>query len=69
MNELAEWLRRRDEACIEEHLVPEARVEQVEHRVLGAADVEIDGHPVLLELRVDQYIVVYGIDEAQKIPA
>ena len=42
MEELAHRLGGRDETEIEEHLVPEPRVEQVKHRVLGAADVKID---------------------------
>ena len=32
----------RHEAEVEQHLVPEARVQQVQHRVLDTADVEID---------------------------
>jgi hypothetical protein len=42
VDETLERLGRGDVAEIEEHLVPEAGVEQVEHGVLGAADVEID---------------------------
>ena len=42
----------RDHAEVVEHLVPEARVEQVEDRVLGAADVEVDRHPVVLLARI-----------------
>ena len=49
VHELDERLGRRDDAGVVEHLVPEARVEEVQHGVLGAADVEIDGQPVLLE--------------------
>ena len=36
-----------DPAAIVEELVEEARVEQMQHRVLGAADVLVDGHPAL----------------------
>ena len=45
-----------------EHLVPEARIEKVQHRVLGAADVEVHAagvagaHPVLLDGRVDELV-------------
>ena len=42
VDETLKRLRCADMAEIEEHLVPEARVEQVQHGVLGAADVEID---------------------------
>ena len=54
---------------IEERLVPEPGIEQVEHRVFGAADVEIDGHEALLLLRIAEGSVVVGIDEAQEVPA
>ena len=37
-----ERLGRRHVAEVEQHLVPEARVQQVQHRVLDAADVEVD---------------------------
>jgi hypothetical protein len=40
VHELHERLGVPDVTEIEEHLVPEAGVEEVEHRVLGAADVE-----------------------------
>ena len=46
IHQALEGLRRGDVAEIEEHLVPEARVEQVQHGVLGAADVEIDAAAV-----------------------
>ena len=41
VDELEERLWRRDVAEVEQHLVPEAGVEQVQHGVLGAADVQI----------------------------
>ena len=60
---------RRDVAEIEQHLVPEPRVEQVQHRVLRAADVEIDRHPVFLLVLRDERAVVLRIDVAQVVPA
>jgi hypothetical protein len=51
MHELHEGLGVLHVALIEEHLVPEARVEQVQHRVLGAAHVEVDWHPRVVGLR------------------
>jgi hypothetical protein len=30
--------------AIEQHLVPESRVQQMQHGMLGAADVEVDRH-------------------------
>ena len=42
VDEPLERLGRADMAEVVEHLVPEAAVEQVEHRVLDAADIEVD---------------------------
>jgi hypothetical protein len=73
-----ERLRRADVAQVEEHLVPEAGVEQVEHGVLDAADVEVDAaavalvagaHPVPLDLGVDEGVLVGGVEVAQLVPA
>ena len=58
--------------------MPEARVEQVQHGVLHAADVEVDAtgvalelrpHPVPLHLRVDEGVLVGGVQVAQLVPA
>ena len=65
-------------AQVVQHLVPEAGVQQVQHRVLGAADVQVDAaavalplraHPVALVLGVDERLVVGGIEVAQLVPA
>ena len=42
LNSLPERLRRAHVAEVVEHLVPEPRVQQVQHRVLGPADVQVD---------------------------
>ena len=57
------------QAQVEEHLVPEARVQQVEHRVLRAADVQVDVHPVALGLARERRRVVARVGEAQVVPA
>ena len=71
-------LERRHVAQVEQHLVPEAGVQQVQHRVLGAADVQVDAaavalplraHPVALVLGVDERLVVRGVEVAQLVPA
>ena len=49
VDELEEWLRRGDVAEVEEHLVPEAGVEEVQDGVLGAADVEVNAGRELVE--------------------
>ncbi len=54
VDEPREGLVRGHEAEIEEHLVPEPRVEEVEHGVLRAAHVEVDGHPVALLRRIPE---------------
>ena len=69
VDEALERLRRRHGADVEEHQMPEARVEEVQHGVLGAADVEVDRQPLLQQLRVAERLVVRRIDVAEVIPA
>ena len=69
VHELAERLGMRDVAAVEEHLVPEPAVEQVEHGVLRAAHVEVDRHPGLLDLGVEEAVGVAGVEKAEVIPA
>ncbi len=64
-----ERLGRGNQSGIVEHLVPEARVEQVKHRVLGAAHVEVHRHPVLLLRRIPGRLVVLRIEVAEVVPA
>ena len=45
VDQLVKGLLRVHDADVVEHLVPEARVEQVEDRVLNAAHVDVDRHP------------------------
>ncbi len=59
----------RDEAEVEQDLVPEAAVEQVEHGVFGTAHVEIHRHPVLFEFLSHKRVTVAGVNVAQVIPA
>ena len=42
MEQLAHWLRRTHLTKVKEHLVPETRVEKMQHRVLAAANVQIN---------------------------
>ena len=74
VDQLLERLGRGHMAEVEQHLVPEARVEQVQHRVLGAADIEIDharliAAPVGLGLLRDETRGVGRIAIAQVVPA
>ena len=41
----------------------------MQHGVLGAADVQIDGHPGFFDRRIDRRAVVLRIEEAQIVPA
>src|SRR2546430_3157941 len=55
VEELVERLGRRHVPEVEQDLVPEARVEEVQHRMLGTSDVEVDttvAHPRSEERRV-----------------
>ena len=69
-------------AQVVEHLLPEPGVQQVQHRVLHTADVQVDtagidravlgrarAQPVLLVVRVDEPLAVGRIHVAQLIPA
>ncbi len=57
--------------------MPEAGVQQVQHGVLDASDVQVDttnpslgvGHPVLLDIWVDQPVLVGGVQVSQVVPA
>jgi hypothetical protein len=59
----------RHDAEVEQHLVPEAGVEQVEHGVLGAADVEIGHAPIFQRLGAGEGARVLRVEETQVIPA
>mmetsp|Transcript_11103 Transcript_11103/g.46655 ORF Transcript_11103/g.46655 Transcript_11103/m.46655 type:complete len:564 (-) Transcript_11103:702-2393(-) len=64
-----EGLHRAHGADVVQHLVPEARVQQVQHGVLGAAHVQVHGHPILLQAPVHHRVLVLRVDEPQVVPA
>src|SRR5512138_1567795 len=68
MDQLLEWLAVTDDPNVMEHLVPESSVEQMEHRVLAAADVEIDGHPIVVGLLTDDLPVIVRIQVPEVVP-
>ena len=41
-------------AAIVQHLVPETRIKEVQYRMFGTADVEVDGHPRAFFFRIDE---------------
>ncbi len=51
-----------------QNVLPESGIEKVERRVLGAADVQIDRHPVGLVLRIPGNVIPVWADEAQVVP-
>ena len=63
-----ERLVERDHAHVAQHLRVEARVEEVEHRVLDAADVLVHGHPVLRRLPLEHALLVSGRAVAEEVP-
>ena len=75
VHEALEWLRLRDIAKIEQRFVPETCIEQVQHRVLSATDVQIHAtrfvaaHPVALRFLTDKPLIVARIAKSQVIPA
>ena len=55
-------------AHVAQRLDEEARVHQVQHRVLGAAGVQVDRHPVRHRLRIPGRASSFGRAVAQEIP-
>mmetsp|Transcript_50077 Transcript_50077/g.117938 ORF Transcript_50077/g.117938 Transcript_50077/m.117938 type:complete len:258 (-) Transcript_50077:557-1330(-) len=55
--------------AVVQHLVPEARVQQVQHRMLCPPAVQIHGHPVLFDLLVDRSSRVFRVEKAEVVPA
>ena len=69
VDESLKRLARAQVAQVVEHFVPESGVQQVQHRVLDAADVEVDGHPVRFLGRIDEPVCVVGVKVTQVVPA
>jgi hypothetical protein len=75
VHESLERLRFGEMPEIEEHLVPEARVKQMQHSVLGTADVKVHAsrlaaaHPVALGLGADESIGIAWVAKPQVVPA
>src|SRR5277367_961947 len=57
-----------DEAEVAHHLRPEARIAEVQDRVLDAADVLIDGEPVFCSFRIEWTLVVLRARVAVEVP-
>ena len=51
------------------HLVPEARIEQVQHGMLCTSYIHVDRHPVFLDLGINGLAGVLRVEESQIIPA
>ena len=49
--------------------MPESRIQQMQHGVFAAADVEVDWHPIPLQIRIDQSSAIFRVDESQIVPA
>ena len=79
VEQLVERLGRVHIAQVEQHLVPEARVQQVEHRVLDAADVQVHAagtavaavraHPVVVLVLLHHVLGVGRVEVAHVVPA
>mmetsp|Transcript_28863 Transcript_28863/g.97291 ORF Transcript_28863/g.97291 Transcript_28863/m.97291 type:complete len:254 (-) Transcript_28863:1022-1783(-) len=69
MHQLLKGLLGLRHAELVQHDVPEPRVEQVQHRVLRASDVQVDGEPVCILLRRDERVGVLVVGEAKIVPA
>ena len=64
-----ERLRRADISQVKQHLVPKPGIEQVQHGMLDAADVQVHRHPVGFLLRIGKALVIVRINETQVVPA
>mmetsp|Transcript_41348 Transcript_41348/g.109688 ORF Transcript_41348/g.109688 Transcript_41348/m.109688 type:complete len:644 (+) Transcript_41348:689-2620(+) len=69
VDELLERLLGRHQPEVVQHLVPEARVEEVEDGVLCATDVQVDRQPRLLGFGRDERVAIVWVGEAQVVPA
>mmetsp|Transcript_6756 Transcript_6756/g.15487 ORF Transcript_6756/g.15487 Transcript_6756/m.15487 type:complete len:443 (+) Transcript_6756:654-1982(+) len=69
VHQLAEGLGVLGETKGEEHFVPEARVEQVQHRVFLTAHVQVNRKPRLVRLSAPCLLAVLRVSEAQVVPA
>ena len=58
-----------DQAQVAHHLRPEARVDQVQNRVLHAADVLVDGKPILRDRRIERRLRILRVGVAIEVPA
>ena len=63
-----ERLLRVEQVHVRERLHEEARVHQVQDRVLDAADVLVDRHPAVGHRRVPRRLVVAGVGVADEVP-
>ena len=59
----------RDIAQVEQQFMPESRIQEVQHRVLSAADVQIDRQPDFLLLKIYRGSIILWIHIPQIIPA
>ena len=72
MKQMAKRLGRGDLAEIKEDLVPQTRIQQVQNRVFGPADVKVNAfiaHPVFFRISRNKAIRVPGVAETQVVPA
>ena len=53
---------------VKEHLVPKSRIQKMKHSVLGATNVKINGHPLLVNLLTECFVSVLGVQETEIIP-
>ena len=56
MHQLLERLWRTDHPNVVQNLVPKPRIEQMQHGMFAAADIEIHRHPIALFRRIDELL-------------
>ena len=72
-----EWLFAADMSQIEQHLVPEACIQKMQHRMLHTTDIQVNTagvsvalwpHPVLLNFRINECFSVGGVEITHLVP-
>src|SRR5918994_2763213 len=69
VNELPERLGCRDDADIEQDLMPKSGIQKMQYSMLAATNVEVDRHPILFFPRIDDLLIVFRIEKTQIVPA
>src|SRR5713226_7165768 len=68
VEQLPEWLTEAEQSGVRHHLGPESRVQEVHHRMLSAADIQIYRQPVVHRAPIEGGLALVGIGKSEKVP-